>query len=360
MARPIPLDVWLLVFDELNDLNALWSACRNVSRFLRACVDEYFRHGVLQNTFVNLMYSDINTRLGPQYQFIHIPLVFDRFSDDGSRAVFQQRIYREIHPHKYQGSVRGWVPFIERYHKEIGQERPVILNKSRATSRLPRWEREYDMWKKTLHSELKKDYLLIMAYFTSIARGDRPPFSLKVGDLINDTDLVDIVVDCKQREVSFNWRQTYANFFREQNFCAHATKRSSTTRVYDKDLEQAGRRYSLVVDEMPDSFVQARRKRLAPWVEKNKDRMSPEIRLWTEIGVAGEKARIKDFLRHENLAPWRPETDTSVMEEEVPEKLAKDHPDILFSPWIDPDGQHLRPVPVMCMCLRRPKRCTIL
>jgi hypothetical protein len=78
----------LLVFDELNDLNALWSACSNVSPFLRGCIDEFSRHGVLQNAFVNLMYSNIDVRPGPQYQFIHLLMMFDHFSDDGSTAVF--------------------------------------------------------------------------------------------------------------------------------------------------------------------------------------------------------------------------------------------------------------------------------
>jgi glutamate racemase len=113
--------------------------------------------------------------------------------------------------------------------------------------------------------------------------------------LVTDTNLVDIVVDCKQREISFQWRQIHASsFLLEQNICAHATVRTITKRVYNKDLEEAGRRYS---------FVRTRGKRLVPWVEKNKHHMSPKMRLQTEIGVAGDTARIKDIPHHDNLGP---------------------------------------------------------
>jgi hypothetical protein len=108
-APSLPLAIWLLVFEHVDDINHLWSTCRSVSRFWRARVDSFFRYSVLRNTFVDLHYSDIHTCRGPLNSYIHIPMVFDRMSDNGTHAVLKQRVYKHIDGCLQNGSVRGLV-----------------------------------------------------------------------------------------------------------------------------------------------------------------------------------------------------------------------------------------------------------
>lgn len=71
-APSLPIDIWLIIFDHidaihhvLDDIDAgsltvLWCVLRNVSSHLRDCIDEYFRHGVLQRMLIDLSYCNIN------------------------------------------------------------------------------------------------------------------------------------------------------------------------------------------------------------------------------------------------------------------------------------------------------------
>lgn len=333
-AAQLPVDILLLIFQELGDLVFLWSTCRNVSRFWRDCVDERVRHGVVQNTLIDLHYSDIHFHPGPVNLCIHEPMVFDRFSDDGTRAIFQQRTYKQASGSRAKGSLRGWVPFIERYCKETLKPKPTVLNKSKSSDAAPLWEREHPRWRNHLFGETKDTYLTFLRDMTSIGRGDRPPYYIKVLDTVNDTELVDLVIDCKQREISFNWRNTYSMFFREDAF-AHVLESSSKKRVYDEDLTAVALRYFVDDHKRHDNKYRARQKRLAPWVAKNKHRMSAEARLATANIVDRENLWVQRYLHRDNLAEL-PEGYEET-NEIVPAKLADDHPDLLLWPWVNPD-----------------------
>ncbi|KAF2799593.1 hypothetical protein K505DRAFT_321079 [Melanomma pulvis-pyrius CBS 109.77] len=348
----LPLDVWLLVFAEIHDLTFLWSACRGVSRFVRACVDELFRHQVIRNTFVDLHYSDIHSHRGPLNSYIHIPMVFDRMSDDGIHAVFRPAAYKEIDGAHQRGSVRGWVPFVERHHKETHRARPKILHKGNTSDALPLWERQHTHWRNTLVGEKKQSYLYNLGNMTSIGRGDRPPFYIKVFEDANDTDLAGLVVDCKKNEVSFDWRETYSFFFREQNFAARAYNHPGKKRVYGEDLVAVSSRYDFHQNRH-NHHVRARQKRLKTWTAQNKHRMSPELRLLTEHRALAEKVRVQRFLRHDNL-DLAPGEDANATEEIVPERLAKDYAALLFWPWSDDDGFYIpgrRPMSKLNCCI---------
>ncbi|KAF2262778.1 hypothetical protein CC78DRAFT_534519 [Lojkania enalia] len=337
MAAPtLPVDVWLLVFAQLDDINLLWSTVRNVSRFLRACVDEFFSHGVIQQTFVDLHYSDFHFRSGPVNNYIHVPMVFAGLLEGGARAVFQQRAYCQFDSSMRQGSVRGWVPFIERCHKELQLPAPRVLNKSKASEAPPLWELEHSRWRNALAGDAKRAYLLTMGNMTSIGRGDRPPYYLKIADHVNDSELVDLVVDCERHEISFDWRRTFSMFFLEVEFAARASQSSGTKTVYDKDLIATLKRYPYENDWYDDR-VRARSKRLAAWTAKNKHRSSPDFRLWTLNRVGLEKDRVRRFLTHKNLQPVPEEQEVVMAQELVPERLADDHPNLLFWPWGDDD-----------------------
>ncbi|KAF2006865.1 hypothetical protein P154DRAFT_517337 [Amniculicola lignicola CBS 123094] len=346
---PNIVEIWLRVFQALQDPNVLWSTVRHVSRFLCACVEEHFRHGIIQNTFIDLHYSDFHTRHGPDNGYIHIPLVFDRFSQDGSLAVFQQRVFKRNNSSPVAGSVRGWVPFIERYHLEVRKPKPQILNKSQANNGPPLWEAEHGDIRNSLSGDEKKNYLISMGKMVSIARGDRPPYYIKIFNAINDTELVDPVIDCREREVSFDWRKTYTMFFREEEFVIRASRLPrSKKRCYDKDLPAVAARWGYDKSYQDDDGLRARQKRLQKWTNKNKHRLSSEMRLWTEVRVNLEKVLLLRILRHDNLGPVIEE-----QEEIVPEKLADDHPDLLFWPWGDADRFFVpaRRVPRNCVVM---------
>jgi hypothetical protein len=345
----LPVDLWLLVFAELDDLILLWSHVRNVSRLLRAYVDLFFRHGVVRNTFVDLLYSDLHTLPGPLTGYVHVPMVFDRWSEDGSRAIFLQRAYKDDVANRIRGSVRGWVPFIERYHNETKRGRLEVLNKSRADVAPPLWEREHMHWRNTLRDERKKTYLLNIGNMTSIGRGDRPPFYIKVFDRVNDTDLVDIKVDCAAHELSFDWGRTLSLFFQEEEFVRRASEANhppDKLHVYDKELDGIAIRYRNRKNN-GNHELRARQKRLMEWTKLNKHRMSSEYRMWTQERAFAECQRLVQILNHENLAVVPADGDSG--EEIVPDKCADDRPELMWWPWADPNGFYVQPKRVRIM-----------
>lgn len=106
----LPLDVWLIVFDNISDPDILWSIVRNVSQHLRVCVDEHFRHSILHKTCLILLYSTIHTTSEPPYLFLYVPMRFTRLSEDDTRAVFQQAYFEGDAPVSgpgRNGSLRG-------------------------------------------------------------------------------------------------------------------------------------------------------------------------------------------------------------------------------------------------------------
>jgi hypothetical protein len=333
-ASALPVEIWLIVFAAVDDVNFLWSTCRSISRAFCNYVELFFRSGVIPDTFVDLHYTDIHTeRQPPMASYIHIPMVFDCFSDDGSIAIFKQRTYAKIDGCRIAGSVRGWVPFLEHYLQETQQKAPVVLSKSKADRLAPMWKRDHQRFLKNYRGERRDNYLWNMSNMVSIGRGDRPPYYIKVFDMVNDTELVDVAVDCKERKISFNWRRTYSLFFREQEFVARASRSPAKTHVYGKQLDVVAAQWfpSLVhpYDSPEHHYRQARRKRLLAWSQRNEKRMSPEIFLLIERRVSVERTRLQAALRHDNLRPFT----EGEYKECVPEKLAADQPELLKWPF---------------------------
>ncbi|KAF2687358.1 hypothetical protein K458DRAFT_485581 [Lentithecium fluviatile CBS 122367] len=335
MAVHLPVDIWLLVFDQLDDLAFLWGICRNISSFFRDCVNRHLRHVLSQNWLIDLHYSDVHTRDGHRPCGIHVPMVFDRFSVDGARIFFQQRAYKDLSDRYYKGSVRGWVPFIERYCEETLKPPPRVLHKSEPSDGAPLWEQMHAHWRNALSGDAKTLYLSDLRGMISIGRGDQPPYYLRIFDTINDTELVDLEIDCKTREISFDWRETYALFFREQDYVARARPSNRKDRVHDVDLAGVDIRNSYHRRKDHDPRIRARRKRLAPWVAKNKHRLSTEMRWWTEDDVYSGENFIGRMLSHDKLCKIEEGTDAAEAEEIVPARLADDHADLLMWPWGD-------------------------
>jgi hypothetical protein len=360
----LPIDIWLIIWDFIGDSNTLWSVLRKVSQYVRACIDEYFRRHVLRKIIINLTYSTIHSSIeidsrGHNFHFLHLPMQFSRLSEDVTHAVFRQVRLRNHEPsnvRKLIGSIRGWVPFIERYHREMHKRPPIVLNKSKSVGGPVLWEvyhpKERGRW-----------YTRDLRDLTSIGRGDRPPYAITVGDYTHDTELVDLSLDCTAREISIDWRRTLSAFFMERQFIVLANYSTTKKRVYDKDLERVVDSVRIITrrdhihitcSRDMDDWRRARRKRLQPWVKKNHKRMSREHRLMTEdsvVRIAGfinnkDKRRRSDYdhLRASGVdqgesVPYNyldefvelqdEDMDT---EEIVPDMCACDHPDLMKWP----------------------------
>lgn len=174
-----------------------------------------------------------------------------------------------------------------------------------------------------LDGEEKTAYLAALRDHTSISRGYRPPYYIKVHEAVNDTELIDLAVDCEAREVSFDWRRSFALFFTEQHFIMLAERSSGRKRVHDPDLIAAAGRTQASMhmhDYWNSNTRRARCKRLQPWVVDNKHRITPEDRLRVEGRVERAKHQVRRNLRHGNL--W--ELTLADLERETDEIISED------------------------------------
>ena len=375
-APSLPVDIWLVIFDyidaaydvlddiDADSLTVLWCIVRNVSAYLRAYIDEYFRHGVLQKTLVDLSYSNLNYHVGPTFAHLHVPMRFSHISQDGTRAIYGRMAYSSHNSGRiHGGSVRGWVPFVERYYAEMRISKPQVVHRgnSGSGSEPPAWEKEHLSLRNTLAGEDKTHYLASLRDHTSIGRGYRPPYYFKIREAVNDTELVDLAIDVEANEISFDWRRTFALFFVEQRFIMLAEGRPGKQRVYDPDLVAVASRAQTSMhmhDHWNSNSRRARRKRLQPWVTDNKHRMTPEDRWKAEDRVERTKHQVRRNLRTNNLREPTPADITCETGELVPEKCAEDLPYLLQWPWVHNDVYVVPRTPVQLKC--GPKGCHVM
>lgn len=370
-APSLPVDIWLIIFDyidaahnvlddiDADSLTVLWCIVRNVSPRLRDCIDEYFRRGVLRSMLVDLSYSNINLHGGPAFAHLHVPLRFSHLSADGTKVVMRQMAYLSSSNGRiHTGSVHGWVPFAERYAAEISKPKPQLVRGGRlwSVSASPAWEKEHLNMRNTLAGDGKTKYLASLRDHTSIGRGYRPPHYIKIREAVNDTELIDLAIDVEAREISFDWRQTFALFFVEQHFIMLAEGSPAKQRAYDPDLAAAASRAQASMhmhDSWNSNSRHARRKRLQSWMVDNKHRMTPEDRLKAEDRVERTKQQVRRNLRHENLRELGQDDLRREEEENVPEQCAEDLPYLLQWPWVHEDTYMAPRKPVQFKCATR-------
>ena len=255
------------------------------------------------------------------------------------------------------------MPFAERYSKEVLRPKLRVVGRGKAKSAMapPAWEKEHIGLRNALVGEEKTSYLAALRDHTSIGRGYRPPYYLKVREVVNDTELTDLEVDCEAREVSFDWTRSFALFFTEQRFIMLAEGNHGKQRVHDPDLVAAAARTQASMhmhDSWNSNTRRARRKRLQPWVSDNKHRMTPEDRLRAEDRVERAKHQVRRNLRHENLRELTLADLEREMEEIVSEDCAEDLPYLLQWPWGHDDMYVVPRKPVQIRC--GTKGCSIM
>ena len=323
----LPVDIWLIIFayvdatlDVLDDNDAesltfLWCKVRDVSHYLRECIDEYFRHGVLQSMLVDLNYSNINYYGGPSFAYVDVPMRFSHLSSDGTRATFRQMAYiSKFNKRAKSGSVRGWVPFAERYATETRKPKPQVVREvpSRSVSGPPAWEKENVQLCNTLVGDSKATYLASLRIHTSIGRGDQPPHYLKIRKAVNDTELVDLSIDVDAREISFDWRRTFASFFVERHFVMLAEQAQPSMDIHSYRNNSSRRA----------TRERARRRRLQDWFIANKHRMTLEDSLQVESLVRYKKNQAQRNLRWKNICELTTGDIVRGEEEVVPEQCS--------------------------------------
>lgn len=336
----LPVDIWLLILDFIENTDTLWSNIRNVSRYLRECVDEHFRYATLRDTLIELQYSDINRHEGPEFSMICIPMRFSYCSEDGTRAIYTRagaRDTRGARRYRMSGSLAGWVPFIERCCEETSKPKPTLSGVIRHGQTLPVWETAHVTMRNKLVGPEKARYLDILRSHTSIGRGDRPPYFLKIDEQVHDTELVDLAIDCKEESISLDWRRTLSAFFQERHFVALAILGLQTTPSHDRDMDLMLARGPHWTGYNYDNTLRARRRRLQPWIAKNKHRMTHEHRLTVEGEVQAEIQNVSRFLNKQNLRVLR-SNEPAVDAEYVPGHCAEDHPDLWLWPYSGVDS----------------------
>jgi hypothetical protein len=277
----------------------------------------------------------------PSFYGLYVPMQFDRLSDDGSRAIFRQFKHKDHalgSSYKMKGSLRGWVPFIERYCLETGKPAPLVLNKTKSAPGPVLWEQEYKLHLTSSRAHRRR----YLRDHTSIGRGDRPPFFIRLPPYIHDTELVHLSIDCSVSEISVDWRRTLSAFFLERHFIVLADQNAGEPRLYDTALISANNNVRLISpriqrqsdDRHAVNWRRVRRKRLQTWANKNKKRISNEHRPMTEDRVAEmlELLYYESCFQVENL--FEVDDEDLDVEELVPERCAKDWSKLIL--W--PDG----------------------
>lgn len=330
MPPALPVELWLLIFEYLPEHDELWSVVRNVSRYLRIYIDEYFRYAILPNTLVALQYSTIHSSSVLPFTHLKVPMQFNRLSLDGTRAVYGQVRYKQASDNN-GGSVRGWVPFIERYYREVGKPQPKVLHKSKSTPGRPLWERDHRQRMK-IPAKYRATYLADIRHYTSLGRGDRPPHYIRIGDYTKDTELVDLELDCTAHELSFDWRRTFSAFFVEQHFVICAIRKDGTPcnpyiDTHTPKTQRPNMSHGTCCAVHYIHVRVARRKRLQPWLAANKTRVSDAN---LQIAESNYQTFRQDILnnRKDCVAIGPGDVDS---EEMVPENCAGDYPELLVN-----------------------------
>jgi hypothetical protein len=341
--------------DPRDDHKFLWEIVRNTSRHLRNCVDIYIRHDLLRGWLFDLHYSEFCTIEGPSFRDIHIPMVFDRFSDDGTRAIFQQRAYKNINywnpgylkvcMNNRGVSLRQWVPFIQRYCVETQKSGPKVVDSSKPSAGPPLWNNLHAHWRNPIPKEKqeKKKYLATRRHATTIGRGDYAPYSFKIDTQwsghFQEGELVELEVDCERGEISFDWRRTYAAAYWGQRAPTRLCKRhNNTSRVWDPELIEFDSRvrYGRLFWSAPRWFYEPRRKRLEPWVTRNKHRVSSEDR-WIAENDAYARSEFLSFLLQRNNMCELGHADIEEPEYDESDFIHEGVDDILVWKWIVED-----------------------
>lgn len=232
----LPPELWIRILTYNTDLTHLWTVCRHVSSHFRAYTEQVFADVVLRDTNIDFHLEKYN--LGGKSKRPEVPTWFARFVhgiklENGDR----EKTLVRFQDHRKKSDIAG--------------------GKKKEYDRImERWESNVKDWKPEM-----------------------PNYTIRVGNMVNDTELPDLSIDIASRQVHFNWRQALTLFFREQALLRFLRSRWETESevIMGKNKERLAKGEHLTADDYPmpraaaevEMRKQIRRKRLREYYVSN-------------------------------------------------------------------------------------------
>jgi hypothetical protein len=221
MSRPqlpeLPLELWIAIVSHLtvtpDDLCWLWLNLKRVSRTFSAVIETAVSNYVLRTAEIAFPFHRtkvIRSDHPPMVMRIQLGTIvtrFDRLSEDGERAFFRDKdALGRLGPELLAHSVSSWRNRVEMYLADASAD----LNCE-------------DMPGPGAHVMLQQFQF------------NQPPHVITMGDMVNDTELLDLQVDFDRLELSFNWKHMVSNFLGEEERvkCLESMAKVSTFGMMD-------------------------------------------------------------------------------------------------------------------------------
>ncbi|KAJ4353552.1 uncharacterized protein N0V89_005282 [Didymosphaeria variabile] len=232
----LPPELWIRILAYNTDLTHLWTVCRHVSSHFRAYTEQVFADLVLRNTNIDFHLEKYN--LGGKSKRPEVPTSFARF----------------VHGIKLENGDREKTLVC---FQDLRRRSEIAGGKKKEYNRImERWESNIKEWKPEM-----------------------PNYTIRIGNIVNDTELTDLSIDIALRQIQFNWRQALTLFFREQALLRYLRSRweaeSDTTMEANKERLAKGEHLTADDYPMPRAAAelewrkQIRRKRLREYHADN-------------------------------------------------------------------------------------------
>ncbi|KAF9730932.1 hypothetical protein PMIN06_005794 [Paraphaeosphaeria minitans] len=225
----LPPELWIRILTYHTDLTHLWTVCRNVSSQFRAYTEQVFTDTALRNTYIDFHLEKYN--LGGKSKRPEVPTSFARFvpgfqleNDDKDKTLVCFQDHRK--------------------KSEIAGGRKKEYNRI-----MERWESNVKEWKPEM-----------------------PNYTVRIGNMVNDTELSGLSIDIATRQIEFNWRPTLTRFFREEALLCFLRARweAESEKIMEINKKRIANREHLTADDYPkpralaevEMRKQIRRKRL--------------------------------------------------------------------------------------------------
>ncbi|KAF2684194.1 hypothetical protein K458DRAFT_418499 [Lentithecium fluviatile CBS 122367] len=256
----LPPELWIRILTYNTDLTHLWTTCRHISRTFRAYTEQVFAESVIRATYIDFALEKYN--LGGKSKRPEIPTSFERFEAGV----------------KLEGG---------------GRDRTTV------------WFRDKRK-KGDVAGGKKKEYDRIVRRWEDNVRGmeaQMPNYTVRIGNLVNDTALPGLEISTATRAIAFDWRRMYTLFFREQLLLRNlktAWQRTTLVQIAANNARLA-KGEKLASSDYPPAWPVAeiecrklvRRKRLADHYADNEEMVwaIASLKCFENHGAAGGSAR---------------------------------------------------------------------
>jgi hypothetical protein len=178
LCPSLPPELWIRILSYHSNLTHLWLTCRAVSSTFRAYTEQVFAEYVLRDTHIAFTLEKYN--LGGKSRRPEIAVEFTHFSGDKRLAYFRVR----------RGDEEG------------------VMTGGKGGERQRKWRQRLGIPEKSVIERWEER--------VKSSRAEMPNYTIRIGDMTNDTALPGLSVDGEKKEISVEWRGMFRCFFREQ------------------------------------------------------------------------------------------------------------------------------------------------